>query len=60
MILYNQLFSRYDGELHPECDNEKYLDYKTFKTALSTEICAYGTKLINGSSYEWLRKDNFK
>jgi hypothetical protein len=52
MILRTQ-FTRRDEELHPECCNEEYLEYKMMDSKI---IIAYGHKEINGTKYRWLKK----
>jgi hypothetical protein len=51
-------FTRYDAEdLHPECNNAEYLEYK--KSSISSDIISYGYKVEvfwgkNHCRYWWL------
>jgi hypothetical protein len=49
MKLIKEQFTRYDAEeLHPECNNSEYLEYKKVTSGLGSEICSYGYKVIDG------------
>ena len=49
-------FTRCHTELHPECDNDTYLEYETVDTGLSKGICAYGYQIQIGTKYWWIPK----
>ena len=49
-------FTRFDSELHPECNNKEYLEYEEVNTGLSKEIISYGYKKIEGTKYKWIKK----
>ena len=58
MKTIREQFSRYDAEeLHPECNNSEYLDYKKVVSGISKEICSYGFKVIDEKGkYFWAKK----
>lgn len=64
-IIEYTVFGRIDAEYHPECNNEKYLDYVDLSTGLSRGIVGYGYKYSIPSDnqiphktfhYRWLKK----
>ena len=50
-IVRNQ-FTRRDEELHPECANKEYLEYKMMN---SNQIIAHGYQEIVGTKYQWIK-----
>lgn len=56
--IIREQFTRYDAELHPECNNAKYLEYHVSK--ISGEIISYGYKQMNGTTYRWIKREEAK
>ncbi len=63
MKTIKEQFTRYDAEeLHPECNNSEYLEYKEVISGLGSAICSYGFKVIDEKEgqkeykYFWAKK----
>jgi hypothetical protein len=56
-FIKQEQFTRYDEELHPECDNKEYLEYEKVSSDLSKNvICSYGYKeIFYDGNYKWLK-----
>jgi hypothetical protein len=56
MVIEKRQFTKHDSELHPECNNSRYLDYQKVTTGLSESVISYGYILIDKISYRWITK----
>ncbi|MHC1600246.1 MAG: hypothetical protein ACXQS5_05440 [Candidatus Methanospirareceae archaeon] len=50
-------FTAYDRHMHPEINNDEYLEYELLKTGLSTQVCSFGWIEIDAANgeYRWVK-----
>ena len=51
-------FTAYDRGMHPEIDNDEYLEYKLVETGLASQVCSYGWIEIDpvNDGFKWIKK----
>lgn len=54
MKIERRQFTHYDSQVHQECDNKEYLEYEWVTTGVSTELCAFGFQIQEGTKYKWI------
>ena len=57
-VIQRVQFTAYDRYMHPEIDNDEYLEHELVETGVSSQVCSYGWIEINTANdgFEWIKK----